>query len=109
MAARRRGRWCQAAASLDVRPVHNSLRPPRTRTPLARAAARALSLQGLIVSVTLTLQFNLFTESPFDFVFPTALFLLCLLGSIALALAASYWPARAVGRRPIASVVKGRI
>lgn len=63
---------------------------------------------GLLVASTLTLQFNLFTEMPFEFNFPTALFVLTLLGSIALAMVASYFPARAIARLDIAGVLKGR-
>jgi ABC-type antimicrobial peptide transport system permease subunit len=63
---------------------------------------------GLLVAITLTLQFNLFTEMPFSFVFPTSLFVFTLLGCIALALAASYYPARAIARMQVAGVLKGR-
>lgn len=63
---------------------------------------------GLLVASTLTLQFNLFTEMPFEFNFPTGLFVLTLLGSIVLAVVASFFPARAIARLDIAGVLKGR-
>jgi len=53
-------------------------------------------------------QFNLFTEMPFVFRFPTTLFLLTLLGSILLAVVASCLPARRLARIAIAGVLKGR-
>jgi hypothetical protein len=63
---------------------------------------------GLLIAISLTLQFNLFTEDRFAFDFPIPLFLLTLLGCSALAVASSYWPARRLGRLHIAAVLKGR-
>jgi len=64
---------------------------------------------GLLVAITLTLQFNLFTEAPFVFTFPIGLFMLTLLGSIVLAIVASCVPARTLTRAKIAGVLKGRV
>jgi len=63
---------------------------------------------GAAVAVTLTLQFNLFTEQPFQLRFPWQLFGFTLLGCILLAVVASCLPARAITRLPIAGVLKGR-
>eukprot|EP00698_Gefionella_okellyi_P021274 TRINITY_DN6854_c0_g1_i1.p1 TRINITY_DN6854_c0_g1~~TRINITY_DN6854_c0_g1_i1.p1 ORF type:complete len:1082 (+),score=291.51 TRINITY_DN6854_c0_g1_i1:95-3340(+) len=62
---------------------------------------------GMCISITLTLQFNLFTESPFQFAFPTALFVAVVVMSIAVALIGSYIPAQAVTKREIALVIRG--
>lgn len=67
------------------------------------------TITGLLVAITLTLQFNLFTELPFVFRFPTSLFLLTLLGCVLLSFVSSYLPARRLARIPIAGVVKGRV
>jgi ABC-type antimicrobial peptide transport system permease subunit len=59
------------------------------------------------VAITLTLQFNLFTELTFTFSFPTALFLSVVAMSAAVAVIGSYAPARNVTKREIALVIRG--
>jgi ABC-type antimicrobial peptide transport system permease subunit len=62
---------------------------------------------GILTAVTLTLQFNLFTEMPFQLDFPVALFLLVTLFSFVLAVFGSYYPSRAFTSKPIAIVLRG--
>lgn len=66
------------------------------------------TLVGLLVAITLTLQFNLFTELPFVFIWPYSLFFFTLLACILLALVSSYVPAKEISKRMIASVLKGK-
>jgi len=61
---------------------------------------------GMLVSVTLTLQFNLFTQLPFTFDFPYALFSSVLVMSILVAIAGSYFPALSIKRKDIAIALK---
>mmetsp|Transcript_56701 Transcript_56701/g.139396 ORF Transcript_56701/g.139396 Transcript_56701/m.139396 type:complete len:178 (+) Transcript_56701:526-1059(+) len=62
---------------------------------------------GLLQALTLTLQFNLFTELPFVFDFPYLIFSLVLAMSVLVALAGSYFPTRAFAKKAIASALKG--
>lgn len=62
---------------------------------------------GLLIAITLTLQSNLFTEMPFKFSFPYALFFSVLAMSIGVTVLGSWLPARTFQRRPIAGVLKG--
>jgi len=64
---------------------------------------------GIAVSITLTLQFNLFTQMPFVFVFPGTLFGTTLGLTALAAVAASLLPARGLLLLPIANVLKGRL
>ena len=66
------------------------------------------SIIGMAVAVSLTLQFGLFTEMPFQFTFPTALFMFTLGASILLALGSSWGPTRTLSKLHIAAVLKGR-
>lgn len=63
---------------------------------------------GITIAIALTLQFGLFTELPFALDFPYALVLLFTAVCTGLAILASFIPARALSRLPIASVLKGR-
>lgn len=63
---------------------------------------------GLVVAVTLTLQANLFSELPFRMEFPTFLFCSIVTMSIVTAFLSSYIPAKALGAKRIASVLKGK-
>jgi ABC-type antimicrobial peptide transport system permease subunit len=64
------------------------------------------SIIGILVAVSLTLQFNLFIESPFIFNFPTTLFLILAVLGLAVAAAAAYFPSSALVSRQIAGVLK---
>jgi hypothetical protein len=66
------------------------------------------TLIGMAQALTLTLQFNLFTELPFTFDFPVALFIVVVVMSFAVAVAGSYFPALKFKRKRIASVLKGQ-
>jgi len=63
---------------------------------------------GLVVSITLTLQFNLFTELPFTFQFPYTLFFSVLGMSFIVAVLGSYFPSRKLQYKPIAAALKGQ-
>lgn len=62
---------------------------------------------GILVAISLTLQLNLFTEMPFQFEFPTAIFLVNCCICLAVALLSSTLPALELMRAPVARVVKG--
>eukprot|EP01117_Protostelium_nocturnum_P011015 TRINITY_DN3998_c0_g1_i1.p1 TRINITY_DN3998_c0_g1~~TRINITY_DN3998_c0_g1_i1.p1 ORF type:complete len:209 (+),score=43.24 TRINITY_DN3998_c0_g1_i1:284-910(+) len=61
---------------------------------------------GLLVSITLTMQFNLFTQMPFTFDFPYWLFGSVLLMSVGVAVAGSYLPALSIKKKDIAIALK---
>lgn len=65
------------------------------------------TLIGIILAITLTLQFNVFLEAPFTFAFPTPLFLAMLIMSILSALLGSWLPCRHLSKIEIASVIRG--
>ena len=54
-----------------------------------------------------TLQINLFTQSPFEFVFPTPLFILVVVLSLVVSIAGSYFAARKYRRKEIAIALRG--
>ncbi len=62
---------------------------------------------GVLVSVVLTLQFNLFLELPFVFFFPVTLFLIVLFLSMLLSVVGAYVPANQFAQRTISNVIKG--
>jgi hypothetical protein len=62
---------------------------------------------GIIVSVTLTLQFNLFTEMPFVFRFPWLLYFNILAMSLFAALFGSIVASNDLRKKPIAAILKG--
>jgi ABC-type antimicrobial peptide transport system permease subunit len=66
------------------------------------------TLIGMAQALTLTLQFNLFTELPFTFDFPYPLFIVVVVMSVAVAVLGSYLPALKFKRKRIASVLKGQ-
>jgi ABC-type antimicrobial peptide transport system permease subunit len=66
------------------------------------------TLIGMAQALTLTLQFNLFTELPFKMDFPVVLFVVVVSMSFIVAVAGSYFPARKFKRKPIATVLKGQ-
>jgi len=65
------------------------------------------SIVGILVAITLTLEFNIFMELPFSFDFPVTLFFIVLSMSFVVAIIGSYIPARAFRLKPIASTLKG--
>uniref|UniRef100_A0A0G4HS92 ABC3 transporter permease C-terminal domain-containing protein n=1 Tax=Chromera velia CCMP2878 TaxID=1169474 RepID=A0A0G4HS92_9ALVE len=62
---------------------------------------------GICVAITLTLQFNLFTELPFEFAFPLPMFLVMLLLSVLTAIWGSYLPTMKMASVPISFLVRG--
>ncbi len=84
-----------------------------TRAYVYEAVAVVLSavmlgtVVGLLVSITLTLQFNLFLELPFVLLFPLSLFLIVLFLSFAVAVIGAYLPAKQFSDRDIATVLRG--
>ena len=65
------------------------------------------SVVGMLVSITLTLQFNLFTEQPFQFIFPYALFFGTLVMLVLVSILSSYYPALNIAQVVIAQTLKG--
>ena len=66
------------------------------------------TITGLLTSVTITLQFNLFGELPFVLQIPTVMYCILVLSSLGVAVAGSYYPAMEYGRKRIANVLKGK-
>jgi hypothetical protein len=66
------------------------------------------AIVGMLISITLTLQFNLFTEQPFVFIFPTSLFVLTFVLLVTVAVVSAYYPALRIARVRIAQVLKGK-
>lgn len=72
-------------------------------------AAFALgTLIGIVIAVTLALQFNLFLEMPFFFDFPTLIFCVVLFAMLLVAVIASLLPVLRLTGISIANVVKGK-
>lgn len=67
------------------------------------------SATGLGIALTLTLQFNLFTEMPFQFDFPYFLFASVTIMSIFIAIGGSYLASRDIKKIQIAQVLKGSL
>ncbi|KAI9140455.1 FtsX-like permease family-domain-containing protein [Paraphysoderma sedebokerense] len=63
---------------------------------------------GIITAITLSLQFNLFTEMPFSFSFPTYLFIFVVGMSLLVSVLGSYFPAREFRKKQIAIALKGQ-
>jgi ABC-type antimicrobial peptide transport system permease subunit len=76
-------------------------------TAIIMAAILLGSTIGIFIAVTLTLQFNLFTEMPFQFAFPWILFSTVLVMSLLVAVLGSYIPARTLKEKHIAQALKG--
>jgi len=66
------------------------------------------SVIGMAISISLTLQFNLFTQLPFVFRMPTVIFVGSLVACVLVALAGSLLPLRRYLLAEIAPVAKGR-
>ncbi|KAI9168390.1 hypothetical protein H9P43_007762 [Blastocladiella emersonii ATCC 22665] len=62
---------------------------------------------GIVTAVTLTLQFNLFTEMPFSFNFPTGLYTTVVVLALVVSVAGSWAPAREYAKKKIAIALKG--
>ena len=67
------------------------------------------SMSGLLIAVTLTLQFDLFSEMPFHFDFPYGLFIFVVIMSAVIAVLGSFLPANEIRKKQIANVLKGNI
>ena len=65
------------------------------------------TLIGTLQAMTLTLQFNLFTELPFQMDFPYQLFLVVVVLSFTVAIVGSLYPAKKISKKRIATVLKG--
>jgi ABC-type antimicrobial peptide transport system permease subunit len=62
---------------------------------------------GVVIALTLTLQFNLFLEMPFTFDFPYYLYATLIIMSVIVAFVGSYVPAKSLKEKEIALVLKG--
>lgn len=62
---------------------------------------------GVFTAIALTLQFNIFTEMPFQFTFPTGLYFVVTIASTLVALAGAYFPATTYCKLKIAAALKG--
>lgn len=65
------------------------------------------TIVGLVISTTLTLQFNLFTEMAFSFVFPVVLFVFTFVACVLVAVISSFLPALGLSKFRISNVLKG--
>lgn len=74
---------------------------------LCLAAAILGSTVGIIVAVTMTLQFNLFTELPFELEFPVIMYTVLLTVCMGTAVLGSYIPLKEVKRHPISHILRG--
>jgi len=63
---------------------------------------------GILASISLTVQFNLFTELPFWFQFPYLLFFSVIGMSVTVAILGSYIPSKSLKDKPISAVLKGQ-
>jgi ABC-type antimicrobial peptide transport system permease subunit len=70
------------------------------------SAALLGTLVGLLISVSLTLQFNVFTELPFRLSFPVGQFVGCLSMSIVVAIVGSRLPAQNFARKTISDILR---
>jgi len=82
--------------------THGSAAPARDAPRSPRRTAL-----GILTASIVTLQINLFTESPFEFVFPTALFVLVVVLAITVSIAGSYFAARQYRRKEVAIALRG--
>jgi len=65
------------------------------------------SIVGIVVAVTLVMQFLLFTELPFEFLFPTDIFCVTFIFGFFTALGGSYYAVKEIRDKPIANITKG--
>jgi len=61
---------------------------------------------GLLVAISLTLQFNLFVEMPFRIDFPYSLFFSMISMAFIIAVVGSYIPARGFMKKSISNVIR---
>lgn len=62
---------------------------------------------GIVVAITLVMQFLVFTELPFEFLFPTNIFCVTFLSGIVTAILGSYYAVKEMREKPIAYITKG--
>ena len=62
---------------------------------------------GIVISITLVLQFNLFSELPFQTNFPYKLYFTMCLAGFLLGLLGSYYPTRQVNKLSLVKILKG--
>ena len=67
------------------------------------------TMVGIVVAVTLVMQFLLFTELPFEFLFPTDIFCVTFFLGFVTALGGSYYAVKEIRDKPIANITKGLI
>lgn len=65
------------------------------------------TIVGIVVAVTLIMQFLLFTELPFEFLFPTNIFCITFFLGLGTALGGSYYAVLEVREKTIANITKG--
>ncbi|KAI8922175.1 FtsX-like permease family-domain-containing protein [Powellomyces hirtus] len=66
------------------------------------------TLIGILVALAVAMQFNLFTQLPFTFLFPTGLYIAVVILSFVVSIAGSYLPSKPYALERIATVLKGR-
>jgi len=62
---------------------------------------------GISVSLTLTMQYTLFNDMEMTFYFPTTMFVFLFVMSVAVSMLGSYLPANLLGKKQIASTIRG--
>ena len=62
---------------------------------------------GIVMAITLSLQFNVFIELPFVFRFPTVLFVVMAVCSLLSAVIGAYLPSRMLAKQVVAEVIRG--
>lgn len=65
------------------------------------------SIVGIVIAVTLTLQFLMFLEIPFVFIFPYAMFFFCFSMGIVVAIGGSYYSLSDFRDKSISNIIKG--
>ena len=65
------------------------------------------TIVGIVVAVTLVMQLLLFTELPFEFLFPTDIFCVTFFLGIGTALGGSYYAVKEIREKSIADITKG--
>jgi ABC-type lipoprotein release transport system permease subunit len=62
---------------------------------------------GIVISTTLILQFNIFTEIPFEFTFPANFYVVMCVTGFILGLLGSYYPTKEVNKHSLVKIMKG--
>lgn len=62
---------------------------------------------GIVVAITLVMQFLVFTELPFEFLFPTNIFCVTFFSGTITAILGSYYAVKEMREKPIAYITKG--